>query len=176
MLRTREDPSAVAEPLRRMIWGLDPDIPINTVETLGQFMRRYAGVTEVFNWILGAFGVLALLLASLGTYGVVAYSMGQRTHEVGVRLAVGARPQEVVGLIARQGLRMSILGIVVGGLLLIPVAAAIRNVVAGFGVGEVDPVTLTVVITTLFIVTLVASVVPATRAASVDPVRVLKAE
>ena len=166
----------LAEPVRRMIWGLDPDIPINTMETLDDFMRRYAGVTEVFNWILGAFGILALLLASLGTYGVVAYSVGQRTQEVGVRLAVGARPREVVGMIARQGLWMSIVGIVVGGIILIPVLAAIRNVVAGFGVGEVDPVTLAVVIATLFVVTLVASVVPAMRAASVDPVRVLKAE
>ncbi|MFG1691687.1 FtsX-like permease family protein, partial [Gemmatimonadota bacterium] len=176
LLRTRGDPLMLAEPVRRMIWGLDPDIPINTMETLDDFMRRYAGVTEVFNWILGAFGILALLLASLGTYGVVAYSVGQRTQEVGVRLAVGARPREVVGMITRQGLWMSIVGIVVGGIILIPVLAAIRNVVAGFGVGEVDPVTLAVVIATLFVVTLVATVVPATRAATVDPVRVLKAE
>jgi putative ABC transport system permease protein len=176
VLRTRGDPLILADPVRRMIWGLDPDIPINTLETLDQFMRRYAGVTEIFNWILGAFGILALLLASLGTYGVVAYTMGQRTHEVGVRLAVGARPQEVVGLIARQGLWMSVVGMTVGGIILIPVLAAIRNVVAGFGVGEVDPVTLTVVIATLFVVTLLATIVPAARAASVDPVRVLKAE
>ena len=175
-LRTRGDPLTLAEPVRRMIWGLDPDIPIHTLETLDQFTRRYAGVTEVFNWILGAFGILALLLASLGTYGVVAYSVGQRTHEVGVRLAVGARPQEVVGMIARQGLWMSIVGIAIGALLLIPVVATIGNVLAGMGLAGMDPLTLVVVIATLFIVTLVASIVPATRAATVDPVRVLKAE
>ena len=176
VLRTRGEPRTLADPLRRMIWDIDPEIPINTVETMDEFARRYAGATEIFNWILGAFSILALLLASLGTYGVVAYSMGQRTHEIGVRLAVGARPREVVGLIARQGLWMSVLGMVIGGLLLIPVVATIGNVLAGFGVAGVDPLTLAVVVATLFIVTLVASVVPATRAATVDPVRVLKAE
>ena len=176
VLRTRGEPRTLAEPLRRAIWDIDPDIPINTVETMDEFTRRYAGTTEIFNVILGAFGILALLLASLGTYGVVAYSMGQRTHEIGVRLAVGARPQEVVGLIAKQGLWMSVVGIGIGALLLIPVVAAISNALAGMGVGGVEPLTLVVVIATLFIVTLVASVVPATRAATVDPVRVLKAE
>ena len=92
------------------------------------------------------------------------------------QIDVGARPQEVVGLIARQGLWMSIVGIGVGGIALIPVLAAIRNVVTGFGVGEVDPVTITVAVVTLFLVTLVATVVPALRAATVDPVKVLKVE
>jgi len=176
VLRTTGEPRAWADPVRRMIWNVDPDIPVNTVETIDEFAGRYAGVMEISNVILTAFGVLALLLASLGTYGVVAYSMGQRTHEIGVRLAIGARPMEVVALVAKQGIRMSILGLIIGGLLLIPVVAAVGSVLAGFGLAPVEPLTLVAIAALLFFVTLVATVVPASRAASVDPVRVLKAE
>ncbi len=176
VLRTTGEPRAWAEPLRQTIWNVDPDIPVNTVETIDEFASRYTGVMEISNVILAAFGVLALLLASLGTYGVVAYSMGQRTHEIGVRLAIGARPMEVVALVAKQGIRMSILGLIIGGLLLIPVVAAVGSVLAGFGLEPVEPITLLAIAALLFLVTLVATVVPASRAASVDPVRVLKAE
>ncbi len=83
---------------------------------------------------------------------------------------------EVVALVAKQGIRMSILGLIIGGLLLIPVVAAVGSVLAGFGLEPVEPITLLAIAALLFLVTLVATVVPASRAASVDPVRVLKAE
>jgi len=176
VLRTTSDPRASADLLRQMIWAIDPEITINTVETIDEFASRYSGVMEISNVIMAAFGVLALLLASLGTYGVVAYSMGQRTHEIGVRLAMGAGPLEVVALVAKQGVRMSILGLIIGGLLLVPVVVATGSVLAGFGVPPAEPLTLVGIAVLLFVVTLVATVVPASRAATVDPVRVLKAE
>lgn len=176
IVRTRGDPHRWADPLRRMIWDVDPRIPVETVETIEEFATRYGGMGEVYNVILAAFGVLALLLASLGTYGVVSYSVGQRTQEIGVRMAMGAGPRDVVALVARQGVAMALLGIGIGGALLIPVLSGIQRVFAGFGVPEVDHIILVGVAALLFTVTVVATVIPASRAASVNPVEVLKAE
>ena len=176
MVRTTGDPHQWADPIRRMIWDVDPDIPVSTVETLEEFATRYGGMGEAYNVILAAFGILALLLASLGTYGVVAYSVGQRTPEIGVRMAMGARPGEVVALVARQGFLMAFLGVGIGGVLLIPVLSAVERVLAGFGVARIEPQILVGVAALLFLVTLVATVVPASRAAGVNPVEVLKAD
>jgi len=176
MVRTTGNPHVLADPIRRMIWDVDPDIPVNSVETIQEFASRYGGMGEVYNVILAVFGVLALLLASLGTYGVVSYAVGQRTQEIGVRMAMGARPREVVGLVARQGVFMATLGVGIGGVLLIPVLSAVERVLAGFGVVQMEPRILVGVAALLFVVTLVAAVIPASRAARVNPVEVLKAE
>jgi ABC-type antimicrobial peptide transport system permease subunit len=159
-----------------MIWGVDPDIAVTTVETIEEFASRYGGMGEAYNVILAAFGVLALLLASLGTYGVVSYSVGQRTREIGVRVAMGARPGEVVALVARQGIAMAALGVAIGALMLIPVLSAVERVLAGFGITRVEPLLLMGLGALLFSVTVVATVIPASRAAGVDPMRVLNAE
>ena len=176
IVRTRGDSHELADPIRRMIWDVDPDIPVATVETIEEFASRYGGMGEAYNVILAAFGVLALLLASLGTYGVVAYSVGQRTQEIGVRMAMGARPGQVVGLVARQGVTVAVLGITIGGVVLIPVLSAVKRVLAGFGVAQVEPLILVGLAALLFVVTVVATVIPASRAAGVNPVEVLKAE
>ncbi len=176
MVRTTGDPHQWADPIRRMIWDLDPDIPVNTVETIEEFATRYGGMGEAYNVILAAFGALALLLASLGTYGVVSYSVGQRTQEIGVRMAMGARPGEVVALVARQGIGMAFLGIGIGGVLLIPVLSAVEKLLAGFGVPHIEPLIIAGLASLLFVVTMIATVLPASRAASVNPVEVLKAE
>jgi ABC-type antimicrobial peptide transport system permease subunit len=131
---------------------------------------------EAYNVILAAFGVLALLLASLGTYGVVSYSVGQRTQEIGVRMAMGARPGEVVALVARQGIGMAFLGIGIGGVMLILVLSAVERLLAGFGVPQIEPLILVGLASLLFVVTIIATVIPASRAASVNPVEVLTAE
>jgi ABC-type antimicrobial peptide transport system permease subunit len=176
MVRTTGDPHQWADPIRRMIWDVDPDIPVNTVETIEEFATRYGGMGEAYNVILAAFGVLALLLASLGTYGVVSYSVGQRTQEIGVRMAMGARPGEVVALVARQGIGMAFLGIGIGGVMLILVLSAVERLLAGFGVPQIEPLILVGLASLLFVVTIIATVIPASRAASVNPVEVLTAE
>lgn len=176
ILRTTGNPHRWAEPVRRMIWEVDPEIPVANVETLEEFATRYGGMGEAYNLILAAFGVLALLLASLGTYGVVSYSVGQRVQEMGVRTAMGARPGQIVGLVARQGLLMAILGIGIGGILLIPALSTVSRVLAGFGVPQVEPLIIAGLASLLFVVTITATVIPASRAASVDPVEVLGAE
>jgi putative ABC transport system permease protein len=162
--------------VREVVRAIDSDLTVNTVETMREYSTRYTASLDLFNVILGAFGILALLLASLGTYGVVAYTVGQRTHEVGVRLAVGARAGQVVTLIATSGLKMTVFGLAVGGILLTPVLAVVERVMEGFRLEPAEPATLAIVVLVLFTVGAVASVVPAMRAATVDPVRVLKTE
>ena len=141
-----------------------------------EFAHRYTLGFDIFNSIFAGFAVFALLLASLGTYGVVAYSVGQRTHEIGVRLAVGAMPRSVVSMMALQGLRMSIVGLAIGAALLIPVVRLVGQILEGLSLAPVEPLTVVVVATVLFGASLAASVLPARRAARVDPVTVLKVE
>ena len=176
VLRTAGDPRSLADPVRAGIWAIDPDLTINTVETMQEYGSRYTTTFDLFNGILSAFGILALLLASLGTYGVMAYSVAQRRHEIGVRLAMGARAQTVVGMIALEGVRMSCLGLLIGAAVLVPVVAVMRGLLIGFGLEPMRPDAIGVVALILFAVSVLASVVPATRAASVDPVSVLRAE
>jgi ABC-type antimicrobial peptide transport system permease subunit len=158
------------------VWSLDPDIAVNTVETMEEYSTRYTVTLSLFNDILSAFGVLALLLASLGTYGVIAYSVGQRSQEIGVRMTLGAEARTVVGMIALEGLKMTVLGLAIGTALLVPLIALISNLLRGFALEPVAPVTVISVGVVLFIVSTFASIVPAMRASTVDPVSVLRAD
>ena len=116
----------------------------------------------------------ALFLAALGTYGVLAYSVSQRSHEIGIRMAVGAQPKEVVRMIARQGVTLGIVGLVIGGLLTLPLIGLLNSLLQGLS--TVKPLTLVSIGSLLFAVTVVASLVPANRAAAIDPVRTLRDE
>jgi putative ABC transport system permease protein len=176
VVRTIGDPRALSEPIRSEIAEIDPDVTINTVETMEEFASKYVVALEIFNAIFGGFGVFALLLASLGTYGVVSYSVSQRTHEIGVRLALGGRPGNIVAMIAMHGVRLTIVGLLVGTLLLLPVVALIGKVLEEFSLAPVEPLIVVAVAALLFGVTVVASILPASRAARVDPMTVLKAE
>ncbi len=176
VVRTAGTPRAVADPIRVEVWNLDPDIAVNTVETMEEYSTRYTVTLSLFNDILSAFGVLALLLASLGTYGVIAYSVGQRSQEIGVRMTLGAEARTVVGMIALEGLKMTVLGLAIGTALLVPLIALISNLLRGFALEPVAPVTVISVGVVLFIVSTFASIVPAMRASTVDPVSVLRAD
>lgn len=169
-----EDPGALKAPLRSSLQTLDPDLTLSQVLTMDEVVEQFFVGIQVFNTILGGFGVLAILLASLGTYGVLAYQVAQRRHEIGIRMAVGARSREVVAMITRQGLVMSLAGLALGGLVLVPLTRLIRSALAGFA--TVTGSTAFVVAAILFAVTLAASLVPGYRASALDPVRALRDE
>jgi len=175
-VRTEGPPRALADPIRSEVWSFDADFAVNTVETMQEYASRYTVTMRLFNDILSSFGILALLLASVGTYGVIAHSVSQRSQEIGVRMTFGARPRSVVGLIAGHGVKMTLIGLALGGVLLVPLLAVIYNALRGFAVDPVSPVMLVWVVLVLFVVSTLASVLPATRAATVDPVSVLRTD
>jgi putative ABC transport system permease protein len=168
------DPTALKEPLRAALQALDPDLTLSDVLTMDEVMERFFIGVQVFNTILGGFGILAILLASLGTYGVLAYQVGQRRHEIGIRMAVGARGREVVAMVTTQGLWMAVLGLGIGGLLMIPLTRLLHSILEGLT--TVNGSTTYLVAGLLFAVTLVASLVPALRASGVDPMLALRDE
>jgi putative ABC transport system permease protein len=137
-----------------------------------QFRISMLGLS--FSLILTGFGSLALFLAALGTYGVLAYSVVQRTHEIGVRMAIGAERRTVVGMITRQGLILAVFGTMIG----IPFVALVNRGIASIFEGFVPVETGSVLVVALILalVTVVASLFPALRAASVDPIEALRCE
>ncbi len=172
MVKTERAPRALADPLRVALESADPDLTLNPALTMEEFTDQFFVGIRVFNSILGGFGLLALFLASLGTYGVLAYTVGQRTKEIGVRMAVGAEAKDVIRMISIQGVKMAVIGLVIGAVALVPVTILIRRLLENLT--EVQPATLFLVGMVLFAVTLVASILPARRAALVDPVEALR--
>jgi predicted permease len=173
-IRTQADPAAVIGSARQAIHELDPGLPLAKVSTLAA-LTGTAMAQERFSMLLvGFFGVLALFLSAVGIYGVISYSVGQRTREIGVRIALGARRESVFRMILVQGLRLTVLGIVLG----IAAALGTAHLLNGFlyGVRGTDPATFVVVAVFLVAVALAASFLPARRAAGIDPMQALRAE
>jgi putative ABC transport system permease protein len=173
-VRTTGDPKLLAVPLSRGVRGVDPDQPtfavrtMEDVQTAGTTARRFA------IQLVGGFAVLALLLAAIGIYGVMAYLVGQRTREIGIRIALGARHGEVVEMVVRRALVLAVEGVAVGGL----ASLLMGQLVAGmlFQVRPYDPWTFATVAALLTLTALAASATPAVRAAHVDPIAALRAD
>ncbi len=167
-------PGLLAEPLREALRGLDQDLTASRILTMDEVTEQnFAGIS-IFNNILGGFGVLAILLAAVGSYGVLAYSVNQRNKEIGIRMALGAERRSVVWMVARQGVLLAIIGLAIGGLFMVPLIGLIRSLMAGFT--TVSSNVAFGVAAVLFVVTVAASLLPARRAARVDPVRALQQE
>jgi len=172
--RAKGEPQSVAAAVREQIRALDANLPVADVKTLRDQLDLSLFPSRVAAWTLGGFGVLALLLAAIGIYGVVSYSVAQRTREIGVRMALGAKEKDVLRLVLGEGLFVIAVGLALGLLL----AAAATRVIAGFlyGVGATDRLTFACVPLMLGFVALVASYVPARRATKVDPLVALRYE
>jgi predicted permease len=174
VVRTTGEPQALAPAVREQIRALDAKLPIADVKTFRDQLDLSLFPSRVAAWTLGGFGVLALLLAAIGIYGVVSYSVAQRTREIGVRMALGAKRKDVLRLVLGQGLFVIAFGLAVGLLL----ALAATRLIAGFlyGVGATDLLTFVSVPLLLGVVALVASYLPARRATKVDPLVALRYE
>jgi len=174
VVRTTGEPKAVTPLVREQIRTLNANLPIANVQTLREQLELTLLPSRIAAWTLGGFGALALLLAGIGIYGVVSYGAAQRTREIGVRMALGAKEKDVLGLVLWDGLIVIGVGLAIGLLL----AAAATRVIAAFlyGVGATDPLTFVVVPLLLGGVALLASYVPARRAVKVDPLVALRYE
>jgi ABC-type antimicrobial peptide transport system permease subunit len=157
-----------------MMTSLDGRIPWGRVETAAAVFEREASPTRSLAGWIGASGLVALGLASAGLFAVLAYSVSLRSREIGIRIALGAEPRRVTRLVVRQALRLTLVGIIAGYALALPLAQTIRFVF--LGVSPLDPIAMAPVAAALLLTTLAAAALPARRAAAVDPVAVLRAE
>ncbi|HEX9708583.1 MAG TPA: FtsX-like permease family protein, partial [Candidatus Thermoplasmatota archaeon] len=168
------DPMTLAQAFRDEVRRLDPHLPVHWLETLEGAIRDEAWFVRVFGWVFSIFGAVALFLAGVGLYGVMASSVSQRTREVGVRMAFGAERGDVLRLILRQGMAQVLAGSAVGLVLAFFLSRLMG--VALYGVEPRDPGTFATVAAVLLGTGLLATVVPAVRATRLDPVEALRAE
>jgi predicted permease len=173
-LRTKADPAAMTESVRENIHAIDPDLPLAKVMTLATLLDDSMAQPRFSVFLLGAFGALALLLASIGMYGVISYSVLLRTQEIGIRMALGAQRRKVFGMVLGQGAQLAGLGIAIG----LVVALGVTRLMASFlyGVRATDPLTFFAVSLLLLGLALLACYLPARRAMRVDPMVALKYE
>ncbi|MDF1506096.1 ABC transporter permease, partial [Roseisolibacter sp. H3M3-2] len=168
------DPAALAPAARRAVAALDAGLPLVEVETLTAVAHRSLWLQRLYGALFGAFAGAAVLLATVGVYGVVAYAVAQRVRELGVRLAIDARRRVAAGLLLRDGVRLAALGLGAGLPLTLAATGALRSTL--HGVSPRDPLVLVGTVLVLGAATVLASWLPARRAARVDPVRALRAD
>jgi len=173
-IRTAEDPYSVARAAQRAIWSVDKDQAVAFVMSMSDLASESLAPQRVMMLMLAAFGGMALLMAAVGLYGVIANSVAQRTHEIGVRMSLGARPGDVLKLVLRQGLGFVTIGVCLG----LGAAFALMRLISSllYGIRPTDPATLGGAALLLAGVALVASYVPARRAMKVDPMVALRYE
>jgi ABC-type antimicrobial peptide transport system permease subunit len=171
-VRTAGDPTSVIASARRTIAELAPGIPLYDVKLMNDRVADAMGYARFSTVLLGAFAVVALALAALGTYGVIAFGVSQRTREIGIRVALGATRRSVVTLIVGQGVRLAIVGGLLGLLGALATTGVLRSML--YGVAPSDTLTLVSIVGLLVLSVIVASWIPARRAASVDPAHALR--
>jgi putative ABC transport system permease protein len=167
-------PPNLAELIRREVQAVAPTRPIADIRTMDRVVSESVARPRATTLLIGGLAALALLLAAIGLYGVVSYSAAQRTREIGIRVALGASRTNVLGLVVRQGILLTAVGLALG----LVGAAAVRRLIAGmlYGVSPFDPATIGAVVAFLFVVSLLASWLPGRRATKVDPLVAMRSE
>ena len=175
LVRTVSSPMSLVTALRREIWAVDPNVALTFTGTLEEFLRDYVYAQPRFGFILlGIFAALGMVLVAIGVYSVIAYTVTRQTHEIGVRMALGAARSDVLGMVFRVGLRLIGIGLVIGLLITFGATRALASEL--FGVSSYDPFTLASVVAVVGIAGLAACYFPARRATEVDPVVALRYE
>jgi putative ABC transport system permease protein len=172
VVRTATAPSAVIPAIRDAVWSIDRELPLARIRLMDEIMSAAAADPRFRTFVLSCFGVLGLVLAIVGVYGVTSYAVSQRTHEMGVRAALGARPSDLMRLVLRDSGSLAVLGIAIGLAAALAVTTATEKLL--FGVTPRDPLTLLSVALLLGSAALCASWFPARRAARVDPLRAIR--
>jgi len=173
-VRASGEPIAIATAVQRTVQSLDSTLPVYEVKPMDAWLDSTVSPRRFNVALLLAFGALALTLAAVGTYGVIAYSVSQRTQEIGIRMALGASREHVLRMVVGGGLRLAIAGIAIGVVLSLAAGRFISTLL--FGVRPTDPVTFTIVAATLLGTAVLAAWIPARRATRVDPMVALRYE
>jgi putative ABC transport system permease protein len=174
VIHTNGDPAAMAPAVQRELHVIDPDQPVSDVRTMNQVMADTVGRARFSTLLLGLFAGLATVLAAVGIFGVMNYAVTLRTREIGLRMALGAQPGQVLKLMLKQGLLLTVIGTVIGVAGALVLTRLLSSLL--FGVNTADPATFTAVILLLFVVSLVACYLPARRAMRIDPLIALRTE
>jgi putative ABC transport system permease protein len=172
VIRTASDPSSLAAAVRQEVQAIDRDQAVYNVRTMDDVVRNSLGTHRVSMQLFTVFAIVALLLAAIGIYGVMAYSVTQRTAEIGLRMALGAQRSDVLRLIVRQGLSLTLIGVAAGVVGALALTRVISNLL--FHINATDPATFVAVVFFLIVVALVACWLPARRAARTDPMTALR--
>jgi putative ABC transport system permease protein len=173
-VQTTTPPETVVSAIREQVRLLDADQPITNVRTMDDLLSRALSSAKFSLWLLGLFAMLGLLLAAIGIYGVMVTAVTQRTHEIGLRMALGAQTRDVMWLVIRQGMFPVLIGVVVGLAAAIGLTRLMSTLL--FEVSATDPLTLALITLLLTIVALIACYIPARRATKVDPLVALRYE
>jgi len=174
VVKTTGDPMVLAPRIREIAREVGSDVPVMDLTPLAKYVDRALAPTRFAMTLLGVFAGVALVLASIGLYGVISYAMRQRHRELSLRLALGAKPGHVIKLLLGMGLKLGVIGVALGLVGAVVLSESMSNLL--FGVAGTDPVTYATISALLLTVALGASWIPAFRASRVDPVEALKSE
>jgi putative ABC transport system permease protein len=174
VLRTTGDPLALSNAAREAVWSIDRDLPIPRIQTMEQNLSTRVAQRRLNMLLLGLFASVALVLASVGIYGVVSYAVTQRTNEIGIRVALGAQARDVLRLVVGGGMKLALAGVVIGLVMTFLLTRLMASLL--FGVSATDPITFAAIAVLLIGVALVACLIPSRRATKVDPMVALRYE
>jgi putative ABC transport system permease protein len=173
-VRSQIEPQKLIGAVRNEVLQLDPNLPISLARTLEERMDLPLLPARITASLLGSFGVLALVLAGIGIYGVMAYSVSRRTREIAIRAALGAQRTDILKLVMGQGIVLTLIGIVIGLVVAFALTGLMKSLL--FGVSASDPLTFTLIVLLLSVVSMLACYIPARRALKIDPGVALKYE
>jgi putative ABC transport system permease protein len=172
VVKTDVEPTSLASAVRNAVWEVDKDQPVSNIATMEEVLSDSIARQRFSMLLLAIFAGVALVLAAVGIYGVMSYSVAQRTHEIGIRMALGAQTGAVLKLAVGYGLKLVLVGIVIGLIAAFLLTRVMSTLL--FGITPTDPMTFTLISAILILVALIASYIPARRATKVDPVIALR--
>jgi ABC-type antimicrobial peptide transport system permease subunit len=172
VVRTQSNPTDITGTVRNTVKAQDSNLPLYNIKTMEEVIGASVSQQMLTVRLFGLFSLLALLLASLGVYGVMAYSVTQRTREIGIRMALGAPPRNIIKLVMKRGMLLVIVGVIIGLISAFVLTRVVANLL--FGISATDITTFLQITLLLFLISLIATLIPAWRATKVDPVNALR--